>query len=180
MKENIIEKINILFDKLIVNENDNQNLLEIKTSLQGEILFNIFSSLIALEYLHNILFSHFEQIPEIYADIISATNNPNCSCRERVFSFFNKNFDLSKNIFIEIFKNNKISYEELEAIYEMIESNIQKINNIDYVDIVGKIFEINDNEQDYFNFIQKLISVNSIYQGISILKENNKLKLYFY
>jgi len=179
MKKELLEKITSLLTKIIINEEDNEHLVNQKKLLQSQILFDIFSNLIVSERIQNIIFSNFEEITEIYADVISATHNPNCSCRQKVFSFFGENFNLCKNIFLKILSNDEVSYEELESIYEMVESNIETINNI-YLDIIGKVFEINDNDKDYYDFIKKINHFGGFYRGIYISKHDNKLKLYIY
>lgn len=179
MKNDILLKINLLFDKLNINSDDGHNLIEHKNRLKSQILFNIFSNLINSENIQNLIFSSFEVVSEIYADIISATHNPNCSCRKKVFLFFGENFDLCKNIFLKILESNEVSYDELQVIYEMIESDIESINSID-LDLTGKILEINDNEKEYFDFIKKINDSATFFRGLNILKQNDKLKLYFY
>lgn len=180
MKELFLKEINSYFNQFALFENDSENLLSTKTYLKGESLFNILNYLVETsESIKNLVILNFEKMPEIYADVVSSINNPNCSCRNRVYSYFSLNFDACKNLFLEIFQNNIISENDLETIKEMVESYTPQLNNR-YEDYSGKIVEIDNSPEDYSRFVKNLRESGNSYQGISIIENNNKLKLFFY
>ena len=180
MKEILLKEINTYFNQIASNESDSENLTSIKIYLKGESLFNILNYLVETsESIKNLVISNFEKMPEVYADIVSSINNPNCSCRNRVYSYFSSNFDSCKNLFLEIFENNIISENDLETVKEMVESYMPQLNSR-YEDYSGKVVEINNSAEDYSQFIKNLKESGNFYQGISIIENNNKLKLFFY
>jgi uncharacterized protein YutE (UPF0331/DUF86 family) len=180
MKEILLKEINTYFNQIASNESDSENLVNIKTYLKGESLFNVLNYLVETsESIKNLVISNFEKMPEVYADIVSSIDNPNCSCRNRVHSYFSSNFDPCKNLFLELFQNNIISENDLETVKEMVESYMPQLNNR-YEDYSGKVVEIENNSEDYSQFIKNLKESGNFYQGISIIENNNKLKLFFY
>lgn len=181
MKELLLKEINSYFNQMVLNENDSENLVNTKIHIKGDSLFNILIYLTEIsESIKNLVILNFEKMPEIYADIVSSINNQNCSCKNRVHSYFSSNFEASKNIFLDIFQNNQISENHLEPIKEMVESYIPQLNNNFFENFGGKIIEIENNQQDYFNLINNIRESGYFYQGITIIENNNKLKLYFY
>ena len=180
MKEILLKEVNTYFNQIAPNESDSENLANTKVYLRGESLFNVLNYLVETsESIKNLVILNFEKIPEIYADIVSSINNPNCSCRNRVYSYFSSNFDACKNLFLEIFENNIISENDLETIKEMVESYMPQLNNR-YEDYSGKVVEIDNSAEDYSQFIKNLKESGNFYQGISVIENNNKLKLFFY
>jgi hypothetical protein len=180
MKELLLKEINTYFNQITSNESDSENLASTKAYIRGESLFNVFIYLVETsESIKNLVVLDFEKIPEIYADIVSSINNPNCSCRNRVHSYFSSNFDACKNLFLELFQNNIISENDLETVKEMVESYIPQLNNR-YEDYSGKVVEINNSAEDYSKFIKNLKESYNFYQGISIIENKDKLKLFFY
>jgi hypothetical protein len=180
MKELLLKEINTYFNQFVSNESDSENLFSTKAYLRGESLFNILNYLVETsESIKNLTILNFEKIPEIYADVVSSINNPNCSCRNRVYSYFSSNFDACKNLFLDLFENNIISENDLETVKEMVESYLPQLNTR-YEDYSGKVVEINNSAEDYSKFIKNLKESNNFYQGISIIENNDKLKLFFY
>ena len=180
MKEILLKEVNTYFNQIAPNESDSENLANTKVYLRGESLFNVLNYLVETsESIKNLVILNFEKMPEIYADIVSSINNPNCSCRNRVYSYFSSNFDACKNLFLEIFENNIISENDLETIKEMVESYMPQLNNR-YEDYSGKVVEIDNSAEDYSQFIKNLKESGNFYQGISVIENNNKLKLFFY
>ena len=96
-----------------------------------------------------------------------------------VYSYFSSNFDSCKNLFLELFQNNIISENDLETVKEMVESYMPQLNNR-YEDYSGKVVEIYNSAEDYSQFIKNLKESGNFYQGISVIENNNKLKLFFY
>jgi hypothetical protein len=132
----------------------------------------------------------FENFPEIYADIVSASDSPNCACRGRVASFFQEN----PGIALDIFKNilNKFPQDEIfyTNVFEKIRSVVAADNaqNIDPATIKntpmkslnGRVISITNSSQEYFKVIQSLSMQGYKYNGISVVENNDNLKLYFY
>lgn len=181
MKELLLKEINNYFNKIMPNENDSENLINTKEYIKGDSLLKILVYLVEIsDPVKNLVILNFEKVPEIYADVVSSINNPNCSCRNRVYSYFSSNFETCKKVFLEILQNNQILENDLEAIKEMVESYLPQLENNFLESYGGKIIEIQNNQQDYFNLIKNLRESGYFYQGISIVENDNKIKLYFY
>jgi len=125
----------------------------------------------------------FEKYSEIYADIVSSIDNPNCSCRSKISDFFITNF---QNIAI-IFDNILKKYPQEDSFYNQINLNIQNIlkqlsekyRKQEDLSLVGKIIEFSTKE-DYFHIMNNIISRGQYYNGLQIIENNKINKIYFY
>jgi len=187
MKTNLLEQIFNNFNKIIIDENDNNIIKDIKNSLSGELLMIILLNLTVIsKKLENLVLINFENIPEIYPDVVSSIHNPNCSCRGKVRKYFSRNYIICKDIFLKILGDPGVSEEQTEMIADIVESHLQKLNS--YIkeglernlDLSGTILEIANNKEEFYKTIQKIKKLEQFYIGISIIENNDKLKLYFY
>lgn len=186
--------INLIQESLIVlkdQDKDPEKIKNLKFQNRGIILFLILNNLFKdSKEIKNIVFEKFEIFEDIYADIISSESNPNCSCRNRVIKYFSQNFDKIFSLILDLLKLKNIK----DATYLNIEKSIKsqilnynnesspsesiEANNLNY--IAGQIWEIEDSIFEYSEVIEALKLSKAIYKGISIIKVDNKLKLYFY
>jgi hypothetical protein len=153
-------------------------------------LFGLFEELTHLsEEIKQSVIKSFEKIPEIYADIVSAIDSPNCTCRGRVANFFQENPVIN----LDIFKKTLQIYPQNEDFYNKIFERIRSVvitNNVQNIEpnkiptennksLVGRIISIKSH-QEYYKVIQSLLMQNYHYNGISIVENNEEIKLYFY
>jgi hypothetical protein len=167
-----------------------------QTKLQN-LLFTIFEYLVReSDKVKEDIFKIFEQYPIIYADIVSASDNPNCSCRGRVFSYFREHYNDVKNIFENYLKNNLEITEDfynfvLDLYLERSKKNenttIQPQNTETKTEevvennknLIGKVIIIN-NDQEYSSLIKLLYDKKYEYKGINIVEKHGQTKLYIY
>jgi len=183
MKEQLLLNIQNVFNQTIIKNEDSEDIKKNKKETSTRILFNIFLNLTSFsEESQRLTFLNFENIPEIYADIVSAAKNPNCSCRKKVFDYFSIHIETIQNILLNILNNDFFPEFFLQNTFKVIESLANNINSDKNFqgDMAGKIFEINDNNQDYFNLIDKIKKSQGYYTGLSLIKIDNKLKIFFH
>jgi len=99
--------------------------------------------------------------PEIYADIESASTNPNCSCRGKVENYVNSNREKCAKFLNE-------SSAEIKALI-----NLQDIEDkYKFVIYSGKVERVKVTE--WSNFSQKLNSDRAAYRQFSLLKVDDE------
>lgn len=99
--------------------------------------------------------------PEIYADIESASTNPNCSCRGKVENYVNSNRE----------KCGKFLNESSSEIKSLI--NLQEIENrYTFVIYNGKVERVKVSE--WSNFAQKLNTDKAAYRQFSVLRVDDE------
>jgi hypothetical protein len=187
--ENLINdfelKINSLNNLNIDSEEYRINILEIRT-----FLFGLFEELASQSTeVKQSIFKYFEDISEIYADIVSASDSPNCACRGRVASYFQDNPEISLNIFKKVvteYPQDPIFYKKVfEKIRSVIAADSAKniepstVQDTTIKSLTGRVLSINS-PQDYFKVIQSLSVQGYKYNGLSVVQNNDDVKLYFY
>lgn len=124
-----------------------------------QFLSKIFLELLTL----NVVFkTSFQSIaPEIYADIESASINPNCSCRSKVENYVNSNREKCAKFYDNLSTEIKslITLEEIENKYRYVVYN-GKVERV-------KVSEWND-------FTQKLIIDRAVYRQFSVLRVDDE------
>jgi hypothetical protein len=182
----MINNIENIFNSINSLDSSSDFINETKSS----ILFAILDFLLKnTDEVQKLTFNNFENLPEIYADVVSAANNPNCSCRNRVYQYIKNNFDISKSVIYTILQNDQINNEILNKIYErtidqfnsISDKNKKLQNNISKnIYIGGQIFEIENSDEAYSNLIESFKSQNLIFKGLQIIEQGTKLKIYIY
>ena len=172
----MINNIENIFNSINSLDSSSDFINETKSS----ILFAILDFLLKnTEEVQKLTFNNFENLPEIYADVVSAANNPSCSCRSRVYQYIKNNFDISKSVIYTILQNDQINNEILNKIYE---STVNQFNSISDKNkkLGGQIFEIENSDEAYSNLIESFKSQNLIFKGLQIIEQGTKLKIYIY
>jgi hypothetical protein len=187
------EELIISFESKITNltsldtdsEDYRANIIEIRT-----FLFGLFEELIAASKdVKQAVLQSFESISEIYADVVSASDSPNCSCRGRVANFFQENPQESLNIFKDVLTK----YPQNEDFYNRVLEKIRSVvtadstQNIDpsavpnqnIKSLTGRVLSIKSH-QEYFKVIQSLYMQGYKYNGLSVVENKDEIKLYFY
>jgi hypothetical protein len=99
--------------------------------------------------------------PEIYADIESASTNPNCSCRGRVENYVNSNREKCAKFLNESSSEIKslINLQDIEEKYKFVIYN-------------GKVERVKFTEWN--NFSQKLNNDRAMYRQFSLLRVDDE------
>lgn len=117
----------------------------------------------------NNVFEEFKKdFPEILADLITFKSNPNCSCRAKVFKFFNEKFEKDSNLLSKYIKNSDQLKIELDKIVAQ-----RAVNNYS-----GKVVTIPKGEESWKNFSVEM-SKGKTYRSFSIVEKENELVVYF-
>lgn len=191
MKQEVKKFINETLNFFKPNDNDHDAIKDLKIENSGNLLFLILKDLFNdCSKIENIVLNKFEIYEQIYADIVSSQLNPSCSCRYRVIKYFSNNIEKIYKTLLDIIDNNPLSETTYNNIYQNTKSQITSYeqhvssdsivqkNNPRYIS--GQIWEIEDNPIEYGKTIKALKESQSIYKGMSIIKVENRLKLYFY
>lgn len=131
---------------------------------------NVYLSKVVLDLIKN--FNDFSStlqatFTEIYAEIESFKNNPNCSCRNKIESFVNSNRDKVYKLMAAWHKSHaQVNLAEYIKAYA--------INNVS-----GKIFRIDNNDKSFEEFSKKIYSEKFTFRAFDIVNEGDKLAFYF-
>lgn len=142
-----------------IPENNKNFLHEIAIALLG----------VSIEF-KSILQSSF---PDIYADIESASTNPNCTCVSKVKNKILENGNQILNI-LNTFLSDKDGEEKIE--------NIVKYNYAEQVfaSIRGNMFVIENTPEKYREFIDDIFEKRLVFRNFSTaIDSDNNLFLYF-
>jgi len=95
--------------------------------------------------------------PEIYADIESASTNPNCSCRNKVENYVFSNRESCANLINSFISENNIPFniDEFTAIYQ----------TTPYHGVVETV-----KTQDWFSYVDGLMQKKAIFRSFSVVK----------
>jgi hypothetical protein len=142
-----------------IPENNKNFLHEIAIALLG----------VSIEF-KSILQSSF---PDIYADIESASTNPNCTCVKKVKNKMLENGNQLLNI-LNTFLSDKDGEEKIE--------NIVKYNYSEqvFLSIRGKMFVIENTPEKYEEFMDDILKKRLVFRNFSTaIDSDNNLFLYF-
>ena len=106
-------------------------------------------------------------IPELESDIESASKNENCSCKNSIVSYINKN----KESYLE-FLYDFLVLDGTFSDYIVILENYEL-----YFDYSGKIAKTSI--QEWSDFSKQIKKENAIYNGFSVIKDGNDLLVFF-
>jgi hypothetical protein len=109
-----------------------------------------------------------QKYPEIELDLVSSKENPNCSCRGRVWDYFVNKFTEEKEKTDKFFENLYLNHSIIKLRIESLENDIKFIRTIHIID---------DDQNSWNEFQDKLNGIN--YKTISFVKDVNKLKIFF-
>jgi hypothetical protein len=137
-----------------------------------EIYFHkiILNLILVSEDFKSILQSEF---PNIYADIQSASVNPNCSCVKKVEKELFENKEKSLHL-LNNFLSNKTNLEK-----------IQSVLNVDYESLSpksysGKMFTIENTEEKFKEFVSLVQKDKGMFRNFSTaINAEGKLHIYF-
>lgn len=191
MQNELIKFLSGALHILQTKNDDPENIKNLKIQNTGKALFIILKNLFSnSEETKQDVFKKFEVFQEIYADVISSESNPNCSCKNRVIHFFAQNPEKISKLLFDLINKNQITDLTSQNIIENIKSQINFYNqnqsteilskNNFQIDISGQIWDIEDSPKQYALAMQSIKKRRLVYKGLSVIKENNRLKLFFY
>lgn len=115
------------------------------------------------------VFEEFKKdFPEILADLVTFKNNPNCTCRAKVFKFFNEKFEKDQNLMNKYIKNPDNLKQELSKIAISRQANSYS----------GKVMVIPKGEESWKNFSAE-INKGKVFRAFSVVEREGELAVYF-
>lgn len=147
------------------------------------------------------ILNKFEKLPEIYADVVSAADNPNCSCRGRVIKYIQQHIDECLEIYKDVATttfsaDSSIFYaqlldEQTQLIKKLSSAQPNKESNKKVMIeetlrsslpkfMEGLVATIPNDDIAYGSFIKSLRESGDFYHGFNIIPVGDKLKIYFY
>jgi len=103
----------------------------------------------------------------ILADLITFRENPNCSCRGRVFKFFSEELEKNASVLDKYIKDPSLIKMELQALIE------QRLSN----NYAGSIFIIEKGEEAWKDFHSTL--PGKMFRLFSVVERQNEVAVYF-
>lgn len=108
-----------------------------------------------------------KDFPEILADLTTFRDNPNCSCRGRVFKFFGEKLAANADILDPYIKDTNSLNARLQHAAQ------QKMINT----YTGKVFTIDKGEEAWKAFASTLAT--KIFRGFSVVERADSVVIYF-
>jgi uncharacterized protein YcbX len=124
-----------------------------------------------------------DKFPEIFADLTSSKNNPNCSCKNRVKAHLQSKIESEKDYFNSLLTQediiNLINEKQEEVKNTQIPMNLINPMMHPYKNSGGKVFEIGKTEEDWKNLCKRLEIERVSFRSFSIVEKEDKLVVYF-
>jgi hypothetical protein len=105
--------------------------------------------------------------PSILADLVTFKDNPNCSCRGRVFKFFSEHLEANPNILDQYVKDASEINVKLQSL-----SDERAANNY-----AGKVFLVDKGEEAWAAFAGTL--PGKMFRMFSVAERDDKVVVYF-
>ena len=131
-------------------------------------------------------------MPEIFAEMVTLSNSPNCSCRSKVIHYFQDNalkgLEYIKNWILKIPDEN-LNPEFFDFMFKEIETQDLKNKYFQNIDLktkrmAGNVLIIEDTPEEYRKVINYLQSENFEYNDFNLFSlidgDKKYLKFYFY
>jgi len=147
----------------------------------SHVITYLFSLFRTSESSKGLLISSFRSFPDILPYAISYMENPNCTCRENIRTFIEKEPSVGVEIFLNLLENEKED-RILETLERACGSFVGNLTG-DEFKLYGKIIQIENSPEEYLKTIKNYNKdPRYIYKGLQVIKtEDGKfLDLYFY
>jgi len=105
--------------------------------------------------------------PSILADLVTFKDNPNCSCRGRVFKFFTEYLEANPGSLDQYVKDASVITLKLQSLAE------ERANN----NYAGKVFEIDKGAEAWATFAGTL--PGKMFRMFSVAEREDKVVVYF-
>lgn len=111
-----------------------------------------------------------DEFSELSADIESFKSNYNCGCRKKIELFISKNRDIVSNFLKQFYNSNPSLHDTIE----------EAIKTFSGYKVSGKVFEINDTQEAFASFYEKMLQEKFTFDNMYIIKSaEGKIKIYF-
>lgn len=131
---------------------------------------NMESFLVMLIHSNELLRNAFlEKFSHLNADIESFKSNYHCGCRKKIELFIRKNRDIVSDFFDNFYNSNPSMQDDLDG----------AIKNYSGFKVSGLIFEIDDTQEAYSAFYERMIEEKFAFDSMQIARADNKLRIYF-
>jgi gas vesicle protein len=111
-----------------------------------------------------------QEIPYLYADIESASTNPNCSCRNRIKDYVQQNKQDVSSVIFRFFESKETEFADITSYITEFEKKIIKV-----VDLRGKVLKTSISQWKEFSEAIK----QSTFKSFSVVKEEENLLVFF-
>lgn len=119
----------------------------------------------------------FRQFATIVSPSIdSFKQNPNCDCRNKIIAYVEEHRETCYRFLEDFFNNEK--YKHYNAFKDTVAPSILE-SKYNFTEAPGKIYEINDTPEDFYNFKLKMDAERFSFRQSYIIKDGDKLKIYF-
>jgi len=105
--------------------------------------------------------------PSMLADLVTFKDNPNCSCRGRVFKFFSEQLEINPTVLDQYVKDTNEITLKLQSLSE------ERANN----NYAGKVFLIDKGEEAWAAFAGTL--PGKMFRMFSVAERDDKVVVYF-
>jgi hypothetical protein len=105
--------------------------------------------------------------PSMLADLVTFKDNPNCSCRGRVFKFFSEHLEKNAGSLDQYIKDTSEVTLKLQSL------NQERINN----NYIGKVFVVAKGEEAWKNFAATL--PGKMFRMFSVAEREDSVVVYF-
>jgi hypothetical protein len=105
--------------------------------------------------------------PSMLADLVTFKDNPNCSCRGRVFKFFTEYLETNPGSLDKYIK------DASEVTLKLQSLNQERINN----NYMGKVFVVAKGEEAWKNFALTL--AGKMFRTFSVVEREDSIVVYF-
>jgi len=122
--------------------------------------------------------------PELTIDLISAKDNPNCVCKNRVINYLNVKLNIKEDeSFIKKIIDDPKNLNRKETIDQnwrfIIEEENKKTENLSAeFSTPGKIYTVEKTDEAWSNFVNT-IRASLMFQGFSVVDKETHLEVYF-
>lgn len=103
----------------------------------------------------------------ILADLVTFKDNPNCSCRGRVFKFFTEQLEANPGSLDQYVKDTSTITLKLQSLAE------ERANN----NYAGRVFEIDKGDEEWASFAGTL--PGKMFRMFSVVEREDKAVVYF-
>lgn len=105
--------------------------------------------------------------PSMLADLVTFKDNPNCSCRGRIFKFFTEQLEANPGFLDQYVKDTSIITLKLQSLAE------ERTNN----NYAGRVFMIDKGDEAWAAFAGSL--PGKMFRMFSVVERDDKVVVYF-
>ena len=183
----LISNLKALPESFVVGPNDNEQTTRKKNAYLGMLQFDLLHGLAkSSKDTQAYVINYFEQHPKIYADVVSALDNANCSCKGRVSGYLSYEPKILTDLIEtsgaseDVCFNLNILLGQIAEKYEkaMVEQEAEEEIDDNYLG--GQILTIKADPEVYDRTIKGFVKNKQEYKGLFIVDQGESWKIFFY